>query len=127
MASALVPVRPVTIRACAAAPGPQRPDAHSRNKKAASNWWSPLFGWSAEPDYIGSDEEGSPGERMKERRKSESDLDPRPVRSRLAPGGFTEEKARQLRMLTTDTFHDAMYHSAIASRLASDFKRRSDQ
>jgi len=35
-------------------------------------------------------------------------------------GGLTEEKARQLRarMAQTESFHDAMYHSAIASRLA---------
>ncbi|KAI4325269.1 hypothetical protein MLD38_030683 [Melastoma candidum] len=41
--------------------------------------------------------------------------------SRLA-GRFTEEKARELRLKTADcyNFHDAMYHSAIASRLASD-------
>jgi hypothetical protein len=34
---------------------------------------------------------------------------------------LTEEKARQLRMrmMETETFHDAMYHSAITSRLAS--------
>ena len=33
---------------------------------------------------------------------------------------LTEEKARQLRarMAQTESFHDAMYHSAIASRLA---------
>jgi hypothetical protein len=36
-------------------------------------------------------------------------------------GLLTGEKARQLRvrMMETQTFHDAMYHSAIASRLAS--------
>jgi hypothetical protein len=34
---------------------------------------------------------------------------------------LTEEKARLLlvRMIETQSFHDAMYHSAIASRLAS--------
>ncbi|VAH03024.1 unnamed protein product [Triticum turgidum subsp. durum] len=34
--------------------------------------------------------------------------------------GLTEEKARQLRarMSGMESFHDAMYHSAIASRLA---------
>ncbi|VAH15117.1 unnamed protein product [Triticum turgidum subsp. durum] len=34
--------------------------------------------------------------------------------------GLTEEKARQLRarMSEMESFHDAMYHSAIASRLA---------
>jgi hypothetical protein len=36
-------------------------------------------------------------------------------------GLLTGEKARQLRvrMIETQSFHDAMYHSAIASRLAS--------
>ncbi|CAD6334434.1 unnamed protein product [Miscanthus lutarioriparius] len=35
-------------------------------------------------------------------------------------GVMTEEKARELRarMAQTESFHDAMYHSAIASRLA---------
>jgi len=28
--------------------------------------------------------------------------------------------------METESFHDAMYHSAIASRLASDFNGRSD-
>ena len=47
--------------------------------------------------------------------------------SRFSPGCFTEEKAKQLRMMTKDTsFHDVMYHSAIASRLASDFKLQSE-
>ncbi|KAJ6394436.1 hypothetical protein OIU77_023614 [Salix suchowensis] len=43
-------------------------------------------------------------------------------RSRFALGSFTEEKAKQLRRKTLEgsTFHDIMYHSAIASRLALD-------
>jgi hypothetical protein len=63
-------------------------------------------GWSSRPDY----------------------LEPVPVRGDDAAeaarkhfvGGLTEEKARELRarMAATESFHDAMYHSAIASRLA---------
>uniref|UniRef100_A0A452Y4M3 Uncharacterized protein n=1 Tax=Aegilops tauschii subsp. strangulata TaxID=200361 RepID=A0A452Y4M3_AEGTS len=51
-------------------------------------WWAPLVGWSGKADYI---EPAAPA-----------------------------EKARQLRarMSETESFHDAMYHSAIASRLA---------
>nr|GEX43528.1 hypothetical protein [Tanacetum cinerariifolium] len=45
------------------------------------------------------------------------------IRSRLHCC-FTEEKAKQLRMKTVEmsNFHDVMYHSAIASRLASDIE-----
>ncbi|KAJ8765539.1 hypothetical protein K2173_014661 [Erythroxylum novogranatense] len=37
-------------------------------------------------------------------------------------GCFTEEKAKELRRKTAEgsAFHDLMYHSAIAARLASD-------
>ncbi|KAF7152756.1 hypothetical protein RHSIM_Rhsim01G0078900 [Rhododendron simsii] len=62
--------------------------------------------------------------------QSGSDQDPKTLstRSRFALGTFTDEKARRLRLMTTDTgaFHDAMYHSAIASRLASEFSHRSE-
>ncbi|CAN1778726.1 hypothetical protein LINPERHAP1_LOCUS14478 [Linum perenne] len=42
-------------------------------------------------------------------------------------GCFTAEKTTQLRMMTSDgsSHHDAIYHSAIAARLASDFKHSS--
>ncbi|XP_047045315.1 uncharacterized protein LOC124649786 [Lolium rigidum] len=70
-------------------------------------WWAPLAGWSGRADYIEAatpamvaDEEDNAG--------------------RSFVGGLTEEKARQLRarMAEMESFHDAMYHSAIASRLA---------
>ncbi|KAL5202409.1 hypothetical protein ABZP36_013361 [Zizania latifolia] len=73
-------------------------------------WWAPLLGWSGKADYIEAaapgpvvEEEGSEGRRR-----------------RPFVGGLTEEKARELRarMVETESFHDAMYHSAIASRLA---------
>jgi hypothetical protein len=71
-------------------------------------WWAPLVGWSGKADYI------------------EPAMVPVPVEEEKAAagrsfvGGLTEEKARQLRarMVETESFHDAMYHSAIASRLA---------
>ncbi|CAL0330522.1 unnamed protein product [Lupinus luteus] len=97
--------------------GNRRSDPYRRRNSSAS-WWTPLFGWSSEPDYVESNTKGS-----------ESDpevTESKPARPRFA-GGFTEEKAKQLRMMSTENFHDTMYHSAIASRLASDFKSRSDQ
>ncbi|MFS7932388.1 hypothetical protein Hanom_Chr04g00367261 [Helianthus anomalus] len=59
---------------------------------------------------------------------SGSDLDQRPVKSRISPVKFTDEKARKLRMLTSETksFHDVMYHPAIASRFVSYFSDRFD-
>uniref|UniRef100_A0ACD5TR29 Uncharacterized protein n=1 Tax=Avena sativa TaxID=4498 RepID=A0ACD5TR29_AVESA len=71
-----------------------------------AKWWAPLLGWSGKPDYV--------------------DAEPAPPAPAAAAGArrfgvLTEEKARQLRvrMMETQSFHDAMYHSAIASRLAS--------
>ena len=84
---------------------------------SGGSWWAPIFGWSGEPDYIdGAATEAAPEELQK----------PGPgQRPRFA--AFTEEKARKLRMkaMETESFHDVMYHSAIASRLASDVPRRS--
>ncbi|XP_008792102.1 uncharacterized protein LOC103708795 [Phoenix dactylifera] len=105
--------RPAVTRACAT-PGGDRRGRGRSGGGGGGNWWAPLFGWSSEPDYIdGGEEEGEAGE-GKQRR---------PARRFTA---FTEEKARELRMRTleTETFHDAMYHSAIASRLASDLPPR---
>ncbi|CAN4096865.1 unnamed protein product [Withania somnifera] len=47
-------------------------------------------------------------------------------RSKFQPGCFTEDKAKELRRKTMESsnFHDIMYHSAIASRLASDVSGR---
>ncbi|CAM0957509.1 unnamed protein product [Alopecurus aequalis] len=68
-------------------------------------WWAPLVGWSGKADYI------EPAMVVVEEEKAAA---------RSFVGGLTEEKARQLRarMQETESFHDAMYHSAIASRLA---------
>jgi hypothetical protein len=45
---------------------------------------------------------------------------PNPKVARRSGVGFTAEKARLLRkeLRATESFHDIMYHSAIASRLA---------
>jgi hypothetical protein len=69
-------------------------------------WWAPLVGWSGKADYI------EPAMVPVEEEKAAA--------GRSFVGGLTEEKARQLRarMVETESFHDAMYHSAIASRLA---------
>ncbi|EPS72874.1 hypothetical protein M569_01885, partial [Genlisea aurea] len=88
-----------------AAPNRRKPDLARRNRH---NWWTPLFGWSSEPDYVA----GS---------KSEPDSGDESERSSFT-GCFTEKKAKELRKRTAETssFHDKMYHSAIAARLASD-------
>ncbi|KAJ6427291.1 hypothetical protein OIU84_022815 [Salix udensis] len=100
------------------------PDPYGK-KSGSSTWWSPLFGWSSSPDYLnGNSSTGSASDDMpdKESGLSGSDQEPGRPRSRFALGSFTEEKAKQLRRKTLEgsTFHDMMYHSAIASRLASD-------
>ncbi|KAF8406980.1 hypothetical protein HHK36_006101 [Tetracentron sinense] len=131
MAATLLSFRPTGIRACATS-GHRKPDPNHR-KASSSNWWTPLFGWSSDPDYI-DDEDNSNSNKTtdtseRKRIRSVSDPDTTPSRSRFAPGSFTEEKAKQLRMKTmeTTTFHDIMYHSAIASRLASDLPDSSDR
>ncbi|KAK7330159.1 hypothetical protein VNO77_24345 [Canavalia gladiata] len=124
MASTLVPIRFVGIQACAAS-GHRRTDS-DRRRSSSANWWTPLFGWSSEPDYIDSNNSASS---LKQARPEPvpATTEPKSSRPRFA-GGFTEEKARQLRKMTvgTESFHDTMYHSAIASRLASDFESLSD-
>ncbi|KAJ1392163.1 hypothetical protein SESBI_36039 [Sesbania bispinosa] len=105
--------RPSVVRASAVSPG--KPDPNNR-KPVSSNWWAPLFGWPTDPDYLSS---GSSAQQKHLGSEAE-----RP-RSKFTAGCFTEEKARQLRKKTTETstFHDIMYHSAIASRLASDVSK----
>ncbi|KAG8388294.1 hypothetical protein BUALT_Bualt02G0110600 [Buddleja alternifolia] len=102
------------------------------NRKSAppSKWWSPLFGWSSEPDYINSQSSTAKIEAGPEA-FSRSEIESgrvRPDRS-FFQGCFTEEKAKELRKKTIEssTFHDIMYHSAIASRLASDVSESSSR
>ncbi|TVU17253.1 hypothetical protein EJB05_33318, partial [Eragrostis curvula] len=78
--------------------------AAAATERAGGKWWAPLLGWSGKADYI---EAPAPAQ------------DDAAARRQFV-GGLTEEKARELRarMAATECFHDAMYHSAIASRLA---------
>ncbi|CAI0543057.1 unnamed protein product [Linum tenue] len=124
MASNLLPLRPAVVYASS------NPDLNNRRRQlppsssaSSPKWWSPLFGWSSEPDYVGTTPPSQPAADQDENRP---DLDAKQARSRFSPGCFTAEKAKQLRMLTSGTsaHHDAMYHSAIASRLASDFNNK---
>ncbi|XP_030552903.1 uncharacterized protein LOC115756993 [Rhodamnia argentea] len=139
MATNLLTFGPSGIRASASA-GHKRPEQNRRrifssaapsssSPSSSSNWWTPLFGWPSEPDYIDSGSNKADRREDKFEPRPDPELDPRPARSsRFAPGSFTAEKAKQLRIMTQDagSFHDAMYHSAIASRLASDFGSRPD-
>ncbi|KAL8043057.1 hypothetical protein ABFX02_09G093700 [Erythranthe guttata] len=83
----------------------------------SNSWWSPLFGWSSDPDYIN----GSAVNKIEAGHVDSDSGRAGPDRS-LFRGCFTEEKAKELRKKTVEfsNFHDIMYHSAIASRLASD-------
>ena len=115
--SATFSVRPpaTRVRPCAAAAAAAAGGARFRGDGSAGGsgkWWAPLLGWSGQPDYIDAqpvpEEEGRAAQ-------------PAPSGKARRFGVLTEEKARQLRlrMMETESFHDAMYHSAIASRLAS--------
>ncbi|CAO2193892.1 unnamed protein product [Urochloa humidicola] len=81
-----------------------------------AKWWAPLLGWSGQPDYIDAQPAAAPEEEALHQQHE----GPRGAASRRF-GVLTEDKARKLRMrmMETESFHDAMYHSAIASRLAS--------
>ncbi|XP_022960569.1 uncharacterized protein LOC111461308 [Cucurbita moschata] len=125
MATNLFTFAPTSIRACASSADHNRRKASS-SSSSSSNWWAPVFGWSSEPDYIDSGNKSNPKNLADG--VSKSDPETKSSRNRFSPGCFTESKARQLRLMTmeTESFHDVMYHSAIASRLATDFKSRGD-
>ncbi|WOG91175.1 hypothetical protein DCAR_0310423 [Daucus carota subsp. sativus] len=113
MATSYLPFRATTVRSAF-----RNHDSSRTQKTSNPKWWAPLVSWSSEPDYFDSDLSA------KAEAKPETT---EPIKSRIAPGSFTEEKARKLRLMTKDTaFHDAMYHSVIASRLAFDSNDRSD-
>ncbi|CAO2181099.1 unnamed protein product [Urochloa humidicola] len=101
--------RPCAASAAAAGGARMRADG------GGAKWWSPLLGWSGQPDYI----DAQPAVEHEEPALHQHQ-GPRGAASRRF-GVLTEDKARQLRMrmMETESFHDAMYHSAIASRLAS--------
>ncbi|KAH6803123.1 hypothetical protein C2S51_034569 [Perilla frutescens var. frutescens] len=104
----MLPFQPVVVHPAAA--------TISIDGNKSPKWWAPLFGFASEPDYI------NPGD--KKSKPAEGDW--KPAKTRFAPGSFTEKKAKQFRRMTCDasSFHETMYHSAIASRLASDFSDR---
>ncbi|KAJ0250434.1 hypothetical protein HA466_0137680 [Hirschfeldia incana] len=122
MASIVCCNAPFTIRASSGSGSMKNPDP---NRKKNVSWWAPLFGIPSEPDYLNNIETSSSS--------SSSVAAPEPNGSGQDPGQklrrrgcLTEEKARELRkkIAEASTFHEVMYHSAIASRLASDISGR---
>jgi ribosomal protein L9 len=88
-----------------------------------AKWWAPLLGWSGQPDYIDAQPAAAAAEEeaRQHRQHQQHQEEARAGAAARRFGVLTEDKARQLRMrmMETESFHDAMYHSAIASRLAS--------
>ncbi|GLJ36160.1 hypothetical protein SUGI_0725500 [Cryptomeria japonica] len=99
-------------------------------KGLQSRRWLPLFGWSADGKWA---EDGSSSESVEpsvlqntrkitenENKSNEGQISVR-RQSKFVAVSFTPEKAKLLRktLRSTSSFHDLMYHSAIASRLAS--------
>ncbi|KAF4399714.1 hypothetical protein G4B88_022797 [Cannabis sativa] len=115
--TSLTSFRPAPIQASSS----RKPDPN-RRKPGSVNWWTPLFGYHSDPEYIGT----STGE---QNAVSDPETESDRPRSKFSLGCFTEEKAKQLRRKTLEnsTFHDVMYHSAIASRLAFDSKNRPEK
>ncbi|CAH8255446.1 unnamed protein product [Arabidopsis lyrata] len=92
------------------------------NRKKSASWWAPLFGLPSDPNYLNIESSGSAVN--PESNPGKPDISGSGQKFRR--GCLTEEKAKQLRRKTAEasTFHDVMYHSAIASRLASDISDR---
>ncbi|XP_024005951.1 uncharacterized protein LOC18011188 [Eutrema salsugineum] len=121
MASVTCYAAPVTIRASSGSGSTKNPDS---NRKKSVNWWAPLFGLSSNPDYLNIEISSvNPESNLGKTDISGSGQD---SGQKLRRGCLTEEKARQLRkkIAEASTFHEVMYHSAIASRLASDISCR---
>ncbi|KAI4331216.1 hypothetical protein MLD38_029422 [Melastoma candidum] len=74
------------------------------------------------PPLLGRPSDPNPSCPADDATTAEAAIEARGESGSRSAGRFTEEKARELRLKTADcyTFHGAMYHSAIASRLASD-------
>ena len=99
----------------------------SEAERKKKPWWTPLFDIISEPEpSIFSDSASSlssmEAEAVAETRNDANpspNLDPNPIAARRSGVGFTAEKAQILRkeLRATETFHDIMYHSALASRL----------
>ncbi|KAK4777982.1 hypothetical protein SAY87_018169 [Trapa incisa] len=78
---------------CASASSERRRPSPRRRSSSTSGWWTPLFQWSSEPDYIDSKAEKA-GQSVEPDQKSGSIW--------FALGCFTEERAKLLRMATAD-------------------------
>ncbi|XP_057833391.2 uncharacterized protein LOC131044145 [Cryptomeria japonica] len=101
------------------------------NKGLQPRWWIPLFRSSADKKWAeegGSNEQSVESAVVQSARKTldnERVIDEEEIsarrRSKFVGVRFTPEKAKLLRkaLRSTSSFHDLMYHSAIASRLAS--------
>ena len=126
--TSLTSFRLTPIQASASSSSSRKPDPN-RHKPGSANWWSPLFGWSTDPDYVNTTTSSGPSKNPNAVSDSEPGSEPDRPRSRFSLGCFTEEKAKQLRRKTLEssTFHDVMYHSAIASRLATDLSNRQEK
>ena len=91
------------------------------------NLWLPLFGWSQADQERWADDDinelKTKGKAMdKSSDDEEKEMEEVPAkRSKFVRGRLTGEKAKLLRknLRDTSTFRDVMYHSAIATRLAS--------
>ncbi|KAG7030406.1 hypothetical protein SDJN02_08753, partial [Cucurbita argyrosperma subsp. argyrosperma] len=107
MTTNLLVFRPIGIRPSASAGTGHRKSDPQRHYRP---WWKPC-----PPNKITEGAQPNPN--------SDSNSAEKAAGSRFSPGGLTAEKARQLRIMTskTDCFQDGMYHSGVASRLASDF------
>ncbi|KAL3511847.1 hypothetical protein ACH5RR_024564 [Cinchona calisaya] len=111
---------------CSASPHHQKHDPNRQKLSSSPNWWTPLFGWSSDPDYVQvqqtSNSHSNDANRSIKSEPGRGTNSSSSSRSKFGVGCFTEEKAKELRRKTREnsTFHDIMYHSAIASRLASD-------
>ncbi|ERM96613.1 hypothetical protein AMTRI_Chr09g16690 [Amborella trichopoda] len=81
------------------------------NSDSKQPWWTPLFKMNWNP---------SPGNSRKTEIQA-PDLPENRPKGQLRRSVLTAEKAKLLRkeIRATETWHDLMYHSAIASRLAS--------
>ncbi|KAK3436673.1 hypothetical protein EUGRSUZ_C01300 [Eucalyptus grandis] len=128
MATGLLPSGTLAVKAAASSSGERNPGPAGRRTASSSNngWLAPIFGFSADPGYIDS-AAGKVAYPQKADPEGSSSLSAA-GRPRPDPIRFTAEKARLLRLMTSDgaSRHDAMYHSAIASRLASDFGNPTD-
>ncbi|XP_072972250.1 uncharacterized protein [Typha angustifolia] len=102
------PFLPIAVATpTAASANPRKSASPPSGSDPKRPWWGPLFR-TVFRDGSGSAKEADPA----------AEGDPSAAARRRA--GLTAEKARVLRRETraTATWHDAMYHSAIASRLA---------